>query len=61
MAIIFSGRLAITTNLENANNDVVIEYIEKGAILNAHNCLTEREHFATVKCLTAVTYYYLPV
>ena len=61
IAIIFNGRLAITTQIEKEADNAVIEYIAKGAILNAHNSLTKREHFATVKCLTAVTYYYLPV
>lgn len=37
-----------------------IEYITKGTILNSHNFLSQRPTAVTVKCLTAVTYYYLP-
>ena len=38
---------------------MVIEYISKGTIINAHNFLAERPAITKLKCLTSVTYYYL--
>ena len=60
MIIIYEGTLAITAELD-AGQEVVLEYIKKGTILNSHNFLSERPITTNIKCLTSVTYYYLPV
>ena len=60
MIIIYSGTLAVTIAIENGQ-DYVIDYIQKGSILNAHNFLAGRQPNSSIKCLTAVTYYYLPL
>ena len=60
ITIIYSGKLAITTQID-ANTEMIIDYISKGAIISAHNCLSYRQTTVTVKCLTSVTYYYLPI
>lgn len=41
MIIIYSGTLAVTIAIENGQ-DYVIDYIQKGSILNAHNFLAGR-------------------
>ena len=60
ITIIYSGKLAITAQID-ANTEMIIDYISKGAIISAHNCLSYRQTTVTVKCLTSVTYYYLPI
>lgn len=60
LIVIYGGTLAITTKIDSGE-EVVIEYAKKGTILNAHNCLTGRPSLTSVKCLTSVTYYFLPV
>ena len=40
---------------------MVIDYVSKGTIINAHNCLSERLSTTNTKCLTSVSYYYLTV
>lgn len=57
--IIYDGRLAVTSNIDD-RTELIIEHISKGTVLNAYNCLANRQSSVTVKCLTAVTYYYLP-
>ena len=52
--------MAITAQID-ANTEMIIDYISKGAIISAHNCLSYRQTTITVKCLTSVTYYYLPI
>ena len=59
MSIIFSGRIMLTTELD-AGTEMAVEYLGKGAILKAKNFLATRDHVLTAKCLTSVTFYYLP-
>ena len=40
---------------------MVIDYVSKGTIINAHNSLSERLSTTNTKCLTSVSYYYLSV
>lgn len=58
LTIIYEGKLQITTNIEKT--DLAIDYIGRGCILNAHNFLSSRPLGVSVKCITAVTHYYLP-
>ena len=58
MVIIYSGKLQITTNIDQ--NDFAIDYVDRGCILNAHNFLASRNSGVSIKCITAVTYYYMP-
>ena len=58
LIIIFRGNLAITTSFDGGP-EMIIEYISKGAIINAHNFLANRSTVYNTKCLTSVTYYYL--
>ena len=60
MIIIYEGTLAITAEMD-AGNEYVLDYIKKGTILNSHNFLSGRPPQASIKCLTAVTFYYLPL
>ena len=60
MTVIYEGRLAVMTKVDR-NTDLVVEYVDKGAILNSRHALTNRKTQMTVKCLSAVTYYYLPI
>lgn len=59
MIIIYDGQLAIQNELDG-HTEMNIEYVGKGTILNSHNFLSQRPTAVTVKCLTSVTYYYLP-
>lgn len=59
MVIIYEGKLVLQQYVDQ-NVELTIDYIGKGSILNAHNFLASRATGMTVKCLTAVTYYYLP-
>ena len=59
LIIIYEGTLAITTELD-AGQEVVLEIIKKGTVMNAHNFLCGRSPTANTKCLTSVTYYFLP-
>ncbi len=59
MVIIYEGKLVLQQYLDK-NVEIAIDYIDRGCILNAHNFLASRPTGMTVKCLTAVTYYYLP-
>jgi CRP-like cAMP-binding protein len=59
LIIIFDGKLAITTNVDK-DCEITLDYIGKGTILNSHNILSRPYPTATVRCLTHVTYYYLP-
>ena len=45
----------------DSGQEFVVEYIGKGTVINAHNFLSNRTCMNNVKCLSAVTYYYLPV
>ena len=60
MIIIYEGTLAITTRIDSGE-DVVLDYVKKGTVMNAHNFLAARPETTSTKCLTSVTYYYLPV
>lgn len=60
MIIIYEGKLAITARIDSGE-EIVIDYIGKGTVLNAHNFLARRPETTSTKCLTSVTYYYLPV
>ena len=59
MTIIYSGRLAITSILDNGT-ELVHDYIGKGTILNANAFLASRQSPVSVHCYTSVTFYYLP-
>lgn len=60
MLIIYDGALAVTTSLESGQ-EVVLDYIDKGTVINPHNFLTGQKQAVSMKCLTVVTYYYLPM
>ena len=60
MIIIFKGNLVITHSFDGGP-EMVIEYISKGTIMNAHNFLAARPTAYDTKCLTSVTYYYLSI
>lgn len=57
LVVIYEGKLQITTDIEKT--DIAIDYIGRGCILNAHNFLASRASGVSIKCITAVTYYYL--
>lgn len=58
LIIIHDGKLAIKTEFDG--QDMVIDYVGKGAIINPHNFLMGRKSAITTQCLTSVVYYYLP-
>ena len=60
LIIVYQGRLAITAEFDGGP-EMVIEYVSKGTIINAHNFLSERPSLTNTKCLTSVSYYYLTV
>ena len=57
--IIYDGRLAVTSDIDGST-EFLIDYISKGTVLNAYNCLANIKTSVNVKCLTSVTYYYMP-
>lgn len=59
MIIIYQGKLAITAQIDK--QELVIDYINKGAVMNSHNFLSGRRPQTAAKCLTIVTYYFLPL
>lgn len=59
MMIIYKGRLAIISNLDNGT-EMILDYVDKGAILNSHTYLASRTSPVLIQCYTSVTYYYLP-
>ena len=61
MIIIYDGQLCITTEVDHNGQEFVVEYIGKGTVINAHNFLSNRVQMNNIRCLTAVSYYYLPV
>ena len=58
MTIIYSGRVVLETELDN-RTVIPLDYLEKGAVLNAHKFLTKGYHEVTVRCVTSVVYYFL--
>ena len=61
MIIIYDGQLCITTEVDHNGQEFVVEYIGKGTVINAHNFLSNRVQMNNIRCLTAVSFYYLPV
>jgi CRP-like cAMP-binding protein len=59
LTIIFEGKLVYSVTID-AGTELFIEFIEKGTVLDAHTFLAQQSSSVSVKCLTAVTYYYLP-
>ena len=60
LVIIFEGQIAVTTQVDG-NTELVLDYVGKGTVLNASNFLSLRSSAINYKCLTSVTYYYLPL
>ena len=56
MCIIFEGQLNVSVNLDTGTN-VILDFLGKGAVINANNCLAQRRIVSDVKCMTAVSYY----
>ena len=59
LVIIYDGKLVTFTDIDDKSIEFPVAYMEKGTILNAHNFLVGAESEVSVRCLTAVTYYYL--
>lgn len=59
MIIIYEGKIVLSQFVDK-NVEIAIDYVDRGCIMNAHNFLASRATNMSVKCLTAVTYYYLP-
>jgi len=57
--IIYDGRL-VMYSLMDTNTELPLAYVDKGAVINPHNFLSGSRGDVNMKCLTTVTYYYLP-
>lgn len=58
MIIVYAGKLVYQVRIDD-KTEINLDNLEKGSILDAHNFLVGRPAQASVKCLSAVTYYYL--
>ena len=58
MILIYEGKLCLYTTVDR-KDEFPLAYIEKGAIINAHNFLSGQHSDISIKCLTPVTYFYL--
>lgn len=57
--MVYAGKLVMYTVIDRST-EFPLAYMEKGTIINAHNFLSATTNHVSVKCLTSVTYYYLP-